>query len=96
MLVLVLWSLHVPLRTTAEAEQKSAASVCHLNIKQVGHSTNITTSEDQFECPNETELGTWVLPIFFISLCSTSFKVLVLMTEHFHVYLIFLFLFSYL
>lgn len=94
--MLVPWSLHVPLRTTAEAEQKFEASICHMNIKQMGHSTNITTSEDQFEGLNKTEPGTWVLPIFFISLHSTSFRVLVLMTNHFSVCLIFLFLFSYL
>lgn len=94
--MLVPWSLHVPLRTTAEAEQKSEASICHMNIKEMGHSTNITTSEDQFECLNKTGPGTWVLPIFFISSHSTSFRVLEIMTNHFSVCLIFLFLFSYL
>lgn len=58
----------------SEAEQKSEASVCHVNIKQMGHSTNLTTSEDHFECLNKTEPGTWVLPVFFIPLHSTSSK----------------------
>lgn len=52
--MLLLWSLYIPLRTTAEAEQKSEASVCRMSIKQMGHSTDITTSEGQFECPNKT------------------------------------------
>lgn len=58
----------------------------------MGYSTNMTTSEDQFECLNETEPGTSVLPILFISLYFTLFKAFVLMTKHFYICLIFLFI----